>query len=318
MSHGTLTFADAKPILAHILSIQEGRRIMTNDITIDDFTNMIHTINGNIHAFDMEIGWTYPQSAVSRTPDDAIYALVNLSSDPQTQLATTHSPDEIAYVRRVLDGIFETNNTKGREIMAIRGIDAINLSKPRGGRDSAVGINGTQTESQAAANTALTKERAEKVLGSLVQEGWFERSRAGYYTLSPRGLIELKGWLVETYNEEEDEADEDGLLWQRIKTCNACREIVTVGQRCADVDCTCRFHEFCATSFFNNQRDRKCPVCKTEWGTSNYVGEKAASGPRMGGNMSAGASSRQSKPASRRQTRMEVDEEDEEDGSEDE
>ena len=227
MSRGTMTFNSAKPVLSHVLSIQEGRRILEGDITIDDFNNMIHTINGNIHAFDMEISYTYPQGASSRTPEDLIYALVNLSSDPQTQLATTHNPDEIAFVRRVLDGIFETNNTKQREIMAIRGMDAINLARPRGGRDSGMGING---ETQAnAANTALTKDRAEKVLASLVQEGWFEKSRAGYYTLSARGLIELKGWLVETYNDEEDEQDEDdGPVWQRIKTCNACKEIVTM------------------------------------------------------------------------------------------
>ena len=200
---------------------------MEGDITIHDFNNMIHTINGNIHAFDMEISYTFPQDATSRTPEDLIYALVNLSSDPQTQLATTHSPDEIAFVRRVLDGIFETNNTKQREIMAIRGMDAINLGRPRGGRDSGMGING-ETQSNAA-NTALTKDRAEKVLASLVQEGWFEKSRAGYYTLSPRGLIELKGWLVETYNDEEEEQEEyEGHVWQRIKTCNACREIVTI------------------------------------------------------------------------------------------
>jgi hypothetical protein len=189
---------------------------------------MIHTINPTIHPFDMEIGFTFPQTANSRAPTEAVYALVNLASDPQTQLATTHSPDEIAYVRRVLDGIFETNNTKNREIMAIRGMDAINLAKPRGGRDSAVGINGN-VDSQSAANTALTKDRAEKVLASLVEEGWLERSRAGYYSLSSRGLIELKGWLVETYNEPDDEEDdEEGPLWQKIKTCNACREIVTV------------------------------------------------------------------------------------------
>ena len=112
--------------------------------------------------------------------------------------------------------------------MAIRGMDAINLARPRGvARDSAIGVNGAET--QTAANTSLTKNEAEKVLGSLVQEGWFEKSRGGYYTLSPRGLIELKGWLVETYNEEEDaEDEEEGPIWQRIKTCNACREIVTV------------------------------------------------------------------------------------------
>lgn len=231
MSRGSMTFADAKPVLAKVLTIQEGRQVQANDIMIEDFMGFIDMINSKIHAFDMEISYTYPQTATSRTPNDAIYALVNLSSDPQTQLATTHKPEEIAFVRRVLDGIFDTNNTRAREIMAIRGMDAINLAKPRGGRDSAVGINGNndgETQSTQANNTALTKAQAEKTLASLVQEGWLERSRGGYYTLSPRGLIELKGWLVETYNDDEEEDDEEGPVWQRIKTCNGCKETITV------------------------------------------------------------------------------------------
>jgi hypothetical protein len=227
MSRGSMTFEESKPALARVLSLQEGRQIMPNDMTIDDFSNMIHTINSAIHPFDMEISSTYPQTATARTPTDAIYALVNLVSDPQTQLATTHSADEIKFVRRVLDGIFETNNTKQRETMAIRGMDAINLSKSRGnGRDSAIGVNGA-SETQAAADKGLTKNEAEKVLAKLVKEGWMEKSRGGYYTLSPRGLIELKGWLTETYNEE-DEDEEEGPAWQRIKTCNGCKEIITV------------------------------------------------------------------------------------------
>jgi hypothetical protein len=281
-----------------------GRRVLENDVTIDDFTNMIHTINPTIHPFDMEIGFTYPQTASSRKPEDATYALVNLASDPQTQLATTHTPDEIAYVRRILDGIFETNNTQNREVMAIRGMDAINLAKPRGGRDSAIGVNGNG-ESQNAANTALTKDKAEQVLKSLVEEGWLERSRAGFYSLSPRGLIELKGWLVETYNESEEEQDEEGPLWQRIKTCNACREIVTVGQRCANRECLCRFHDFCARSFFNNQREKNCPTCKTEWSSHSFVGEKAASGARQ-----INANSRQSTTSRRQSSVQEEDESD--------
>ncbi|KIW08360.1 uncharacterized protein PV09_01276 [Verruconis gallopava] len=297
MSRGTMTFAEAKPILAHIFSIQEARRVLENDITIDDFSNMINTINSTIHPFDMEIGFSYPQKAQSRTYNDAVYALVNLTSDPQTQLATTHSPDEIAYVRRVLDGMFETNNTKNREVMAIRGIDAINLSKPRPGQDLSASTNGN-AESQNASNKGLTKDQAEKTLASLVEEGWFEKSRSGFYSLSPRGLIELKGWLVETYNEEDEgEDEEEGPTWQRIKTCYACREIVTVGERCAERECLCRFHDFCARSFFNNQREKRCPTCKTEWTGNHYVGEKAAVGARPSNSTSRPTTSRQPGPS---------------------
>jgi hypothetical protein len=44
-----------------------------------------------ISPFDLEIRSTYHQVSRTRT-----YALVNTTSDPITQLATTHSPDALA------------------------------------------------------------------------------------------------------------------------------------------------------------------------------------------------------------------------------
>ena len=82
---------------------------------------------------------------------------------------------------------------------------------------------------QASASQGLTKSEAERVLASLVAEGWFELSKGGYYSLSPRALMELRGWLIETYNEgEEEEGSEDEERVDRIKLCQACKEIVTI------------------------------------------------------------------------------------------
>ena len=67
------------------------------------------------------------------------------------------------------------------------------------------------------------------MLRALVDQGWFEKSRKGYYSLSPRALMELRGWLIETYNDVEESEDEDGAARApRIKFCQACKEIVTV------------------------------------------------------------------------------------------
>ena len=68
--------------------------------------------------------------------------------------------------------------------------------------------------------------QAEKMLKTLVEEGWFERSKKGFYSLSPRALMELRGWLIETYNDlDDDEDDEDRVL--KVKLCFACKEIIT-------------------------------------------------------------------------------------------
>lgn len=100
----------------------------------------------------------------------------------------------------------------------MKGMDALRLAKPPRDRESAVG---STQNTQGTSSTGITQDRAEKLLGELVDEDRFEKSRAGFYSLSPRQLMELRGWLVETYNEEEEE-------WQRIKSCNGCKEIVTV------------------------------------------------------------------------------------------
>lgn len=73
--------------------------------------------------------------------------------------------------------------------------------------------------------------QAEKMLKSLVEEGWFEKSQRGFYSLSPRALMELRGWLLDTYNDvDEDENDDDDGEGRpmRIKRCFACKEIITV------------------------------------------------------------------------------------------
>lgn len=69
---------------------------------------------------------------------------------------------------------------------------------------------------------------AEKMLKTLVEEGWFDKSKKGYYSLSPRALMELRSWLIETYNDADEEDDDDDERIPRIKQCAACKEIVTM------------------------------------------------------------------------------------------
>lgn len=239
LAKGTLTFEEAKPILANIqtangrtfqpleppreTSIDDAdnneRETLPNDITEPDFNNYITTLNSAISPFDLEI-----RSSLSQHDRIRIFALVNTTSDAITQLATIHSADEISFLKRVLDAMFETYNTGREEVMAITSLQALKLSRP-----PVQALQATQDGemTQGAASQGLTKREAEDMLQSLVAEGWFELSRKGYYSLSPRALMELRGWLIETYNEV-DEEDEDEENVDRIKMCHACREIVTV------------------------------------------------------------------------------------------
>ena len=97
--------------------------------------------------------------------------------------------------------------------------------------------NGVET--QGSAGQSLTMSQAEKMMKTLVEEGWFEKSIKGFYSLSPRALMELRGWLWETYNdvdEDEDEEDEEeGRGSKKIKQCFACKEIITTVSKTASI-----------------------------------------------------------------------------------
>jgi hypothetical protein len=177
-------------------------------------------------------------------------------------MATLYTPDEMAFVRRVIDAMFDKYNTPAKETMAVKVTEAIRLGKV------------TRTSIEAATQHAsLTMERAENIVEGLVEDDWFDRSSAGYLTLSTRSLMELGQWLVDTYNDPDLQDDE----WQRIKTCEGCKQIVTAGQRCSDQSCLCRLHDYCVQTFFHAQESRPCPTCKKEWTERHFVGERVES-----------------------------------------
>lgn len=218
MARSVLTFEQAKPILSAIFSIHEGRQVTEDSITEEDFHSMISAANAALSPLDFEI-----RSASGQDTREKWYALVNTTSDALTQMATLHNSDEIAYVKKFLDEMFDTNNTQRREAMCIAGKDALNLA--RAGRRS------TQNDNQSQPKFSLTAHEVEVLLKQLMAEGWLEKSTKGFYSLSVRALMELKEWLVEAYNEPDDG---DGTpTYQKIKFCHACKSIITkVSQSC--------------------------------------------------------------------------------------
>ncbi|KAI1618692.1 Nse1 non-SMC component of SMC5-6 complex-domain-containing protein [Exophiala viscosa] len=261
LAQSVLTLETARPILAAILTYRDGRDVEPQDVTADDFNVYIAEANRRLSPLDLEIRSTFHQQTRER-----VYALVNTTSDSLTQLATTYSADEIVYLKKLLDAMFDGQNNKGkREAMCLSGIEAIQVGRSQSRRETQ---NGNATQSTAG---MLAARDAEAMLTKLLEEGWLEKSRQGFYSLSPRALMELKGWLIDTYNDE----DEDGEKREKIKFCHACKEIVTVGQRCPRRECPCRLHDICTQNFFRVQRSQTCPICKTEWDGQHYVGEKA-------------------------------------------
>ncbi|RAL06691.1 non-structural maintenance of chromosomes element 1 family protein [Aspergillus homomorphus CBS 101889] len=289
MGRSTMTFEEARPVLAAIFSAHEKQAVSAEEVTEDELQSYIATANNAISPFDLEIRSTLPQIEVdpSQTtvpPPERVYALVNTTSDAMTQLATTYSADEIAFVKRLLDAMFETHNTRRCEAMVVSGIQALQLAKVSGDasqrRESGLLPSQSQTTLTQGAQTqpdsqvvggavqSLTMSQAEMLLKQLVEEGWFGKSRNGFYSLSPRGLMELRGWLVATYNDEAE-----GI--RKIKLCAACKDLITAGQRCVNRDCLGRLHDHCLRHFFRSQQADICPVCKEIWPGNKFVGERA-------------------------------------------
>jgi len=267
MARGTLTFPEAQKILAQIQSAYERAEepIDPQSVTMEDFQNFIRMAREAIEHVDFDIRMTRHQVRGG----ERVWVFMNAHSDAPTQMATTRTPEEVAFIKRLLDAMFSEYNTPRMEVMAVDEGQALKVSRPSRSRESgANGLANGNGEGAAATDKGLKHSEVLALLSSLVAEGWLEKSRHGFYSLSPRALVELWSWLVETYNETEDE-------WQNIKFCEACKEIVTYGQRCTERDCTMRLHDICQDGYWRTQREKKCPKCETPWDANHFVGERA-------------------------------------------
>lgn len=219
LSQSVLTFETARPILAAIFSVHEERQINPQDVSQGDFNSYISAANAVLSPLDLEIRSMFHQQTRER-----FYALVNTTSDALTQLATTYSAEEIAFVKRLLDAMFDGPNNRGKkEAMCVSSIEAVQLGKVSSRRE-------TQDAGGQSNLHGLTLKEAEDMLEKLQDAGWLEKSRKGFISLSPRALMELKSWLVDTYNEPADEDDDDDAERppDKIKFCHACKGIITV------------------------------------------------------------------------------------------
>ncbi|KAL1837301.1 hypothetical protein VTJ49DRAFT_4044 [Mycothermus thermophilus] len=270
MARGTLTFREGRKLLAAIASARGGDDVdgpvNPDSITMADFENFVRTVRDAVEPLDFDVRNTRDQVRGER-----VWAFINAHSDPVTQLGTTRTPDEVAYIKRLLDAMFDQYNTPRMEVMAVDEGQALRASRPRG-RESQIngdaeGEEGTQAP---AVGRPLKHSEVLTLLASLVAEGWLHKSRDGFYSLTPRALMELWSWLMETYNDPDSDGD-----WQRIKFCEACKEIVTYGQRCNNLDCTVRLHDICEEAFWRTRSARTCPKCRTPWEGNHFVGERA-------------------------------------------
>ena len=266
LARGSFNLDEGKQVLAAVFTASRGEdqpAITADSVSDEDFNTYIGLIREAVTPLDLDVRQIRDQVSGER-----IWAIINMHSDPSTQLATIHNAEEIAFIKRLLDSMFDTYNTRRMEAMCVTDAQARKVARPARGRES---IADGDAVRQSVDKGLRRVSEVDAVLTSLVNEGWLQKSRAGFYSLSPRALMELWGWLNETYSDP----DADGDAWQRIKFCEACKEIVTVGQRCADPDCHARLHDICQDAYWRTRRERNCPRCDTLWDGKHFVGERA-------------------------------------------
>lgn len=319
MARGTLTFEEARPLISAIWNAEnegdpEAAQHTAEDVDEAAFRKYTDMARDAVSLFDYDIRTTIHQISKQR-----VYALVNTTSDPQTQLATTYAPDELSFIKRLFDAMFEKYNTPRMEVMAVTQLQAVKHARPENRRQSDMnGENEDETSTQQPTDRGLKHSEVEDVLTSLVTGGWFEKSRAKYFSLSPRGLLELRPWLLETYNDPDAGPDD----WQRIKKCAACKDLITYGLRCAEPDCTFRLHDICENAYWASRAggEKKCQKCSRAWTGKNYVGERAATqteAAQRRRNTAAGPDGRRSTQADEDMAQRRRQEEEEEEGDED-
>ncbi|XP_076086288.1 non-structural maintenance of chromosomes element 1 homolog isoform X2 [Mytilus galloprovincialis] len=100
-------------------------------------------------------------------------------------------------------------------------------------------------------NKKLSKQDAQTLLERLEAQKWIEISR-GRVSLATRALLELEQYILEVYSNITDK-------------CNVCKRLCVKGQSCDS--CNTKLHFHCATRFFQNKENPRCPnkECGVNW-----------------------------------------------------
>ncbi|KAJ7582781.1 Nse1 non-SMC component of SMC5-6 complex-domain-containing protein [Mycena floridula] len=176
---------------------------------------------------------------------EKMYGLINRKDDEVAQVATDYTPGEIAFFKAIVEQIMLASN-ESYSVSSLAALREVRELKPK---------------------SNMTNTQAESVLNSFVAKGWLLKSKKGRFSLSTRTIMELGGYLKNTYPDE-------------FLECLICKDMVTKGVACPAANCQVRLHFHC---FVNQRRTRStCSVCQENWGGEAKdmvpVGEAAARG----------------------------------------
>lgn len=225
----------------------------------ETLSNVITSINNRLEILDLEI-------AESKDMDDSsitLFSFVNRKSTGAIRLSTKYSDNEMQLVKEVVDRIFNSkfvNNNHTDNTGTMHPDIKYTVPYMKLVKHLSSGSTSSRIESEDAIITRLSLEESEHFLQDLECYGWLERYRENY-TLSTRGLVELKKFLLDTYGKSPEGT---------ISTCFGCDDILTRGFSCSNPDCHIRFHSHCRDLVHKSKNSDDCPNADCSEKLQNY------------------------------------------------
>ncbi|KAL8286498.1 hypothetical protein RQP46_004515 [Phenoliferia psychrophenolica] len=232
LARRTMTDAQAARLYAKCAALAKVE--LDNHPTKADVAKFIGDLDTPLTNVGLSIKNRFDQETEQMT-----WTLLNDYSDEPSKLATEYNAQELAFYRIIVKKIM----TASKMAYAIKLMDAKQFAKTAGLPTFASGQN---------------------VIASFVAKGWLHQTDYARLTLSHRARFELKKYLRETFeDDEETNAHERSHV-----NCSLCIELVTVGWACPNDQCTVRLHRQC-TSWLNGHNG-KCPgetnaECGQQW-----------------------------------------------------
>lgn len=191
-----------------------------------EFNDVISMINKKISFLDFEIVNVNDMDM----PDVKIYIFVNKKDNGSIKFTTNMTENRIVAVKAIIDRIFNDKFVNAAAMTyLVKPMRLIEILREEHG---------------------MSSTEAEEFLQSLEVSIWLERYH-DTYTLSLRGLSELRQFLIEKYGLVKDGGT--------ISTCFGCQNLITRGVCCSDSHCFIRMHKNCKNLVKMSRESEQCP-----------------------------------------------------------
>ncbi|XP_060085662.1 non-structural maintenance of chromosomes element 1 homolog [Ylistrum balloti] len=171
------------------------------------------------------------KKGVSEDEGVSYYCLVCTNESAITKLASDYTQSELEFFKKLVDQIVDNEGEIG-STAAVNIVDKLDKNMKK-----------------------MTRQDAQSLLQRLESAKWIIIHKGtGIVSLSTRCLLELEQYILDVYGAEDE----------NLK-CNMCNKLCVKGQSCDN--CQTKLHLHCASRFFQNKDNPRCPnkTCGTSW-----------------------------------------------------